>query len=202
MGSMLKSHEGKKIICHFGLSTKNKKVSLLDLLLQWDNQSKKDQSHCRFKIMFSHQGKKAYMKKSDIFSHAKITTVVTEHTCGMLHSNMWLNHPSEYSDGYLGVNIEGMKDIMLLLSQKSHDVCNVPCPMMENYILGWRGISAQYVSTTSTNMFYYFFCKPRLPAFVLWPRTRPCLPRKLLHQWMRWLVLMIHSSTMLRKIMQ
>ena len=62
---MLKSDEGKKIICHFGLSIKNKKVSLLDLLLQWDHQSKKDQSQCPFKITFSHQGKKAYMKKEE-----------------------------------------------------------------------------------------------------------------------------------------
>lgn len=142
---MLKSHEGKKIICHFGLSTKNKKVSLRVLLLQLDHQSKKDQSQCPLKIMFSHQGNKAYMKKPDIFSHAKITTVVTEHTCGMFPSNMWLNHPSEDSGGHLGVNLYGMKDIMFL-SQKSHVACNVPCPIMENYILGWRGISAQYVN--------------------------------------------------------
>ena len=141
--SILKAHDGKKIICHFGLSSKKKKPSLVDELQQRDHLTKKDQLKCPFKIMYSHQGRKANLKKPGIFYHAKITSVVTEHTCGMSPSNMRI---ALQKTGHLEVNIEEMKDILSLLSQKPRVACNVLRLMIENYLPGWKGTSAQYVN--------------------------------------------------------
>ena len=155
--AIVKSHEGKKIMCHFGVSSKKKVVSIIDPLLQREHQSKKDSLQCPFKIMFSHQGKSVHRKKPGIFYRAKITTVVTEHTCGMSPMNMRI---ALQKTGQLEVNIEGMKDILSLLSSKPRVACNVLRPMMENYIPGWRGVSAQYVNNFRKRMLLFLLQNP------------------------------------------
>jgi hypothetical protein len=67
-----KAHDQKKIICHYGLSSKKKKVSTVDPLSQRETlEMRKEQCKCPFKIMYSHQGKRASVKKPGIFYHAK-----------------------------------------------------------------------------------------------------------------------------------
>jgi hypothetical protein len=84
-----KPHDGKKIICHYGLSSKKKKVSTVDPLSQQEIiEMRKEQCKCPFKTMYSHQGKMASVKKPGIFYHAKITMVDPTHTCGMCPRDM------------------------------------------------------------------------------------------------------------------
>jgi hypothetical protein len=62
-----KAHDGKKIICHYGLSSKKKKLSTVDPLSQQETaETRKEQCKCPFKIMYSHQGKRASVKKPGI----------------------------------------------------------------------------------------------------------------------------------------
>jgi hypothetical protein len=82
-----KAHKGKKIMCHYGLSSKKKKkkVSKVDPLSQQEaTKTKKDKYKCPFKIMHSYQGKRASVKKPGISYHAKITNMNYES-----HSYMW-----------------------------------------------------------------------------------------------------------------
>ncbi len=92
--AIVKAHEGKKIICHFGVSTKKKKVSVIDPLLQREHPSQKDLLQFPFKIMFSHhQGKMAYLKKPGIFVMPK--SLQLSLSLNMLVVFQHVNHPSE-----------------------------------------------------------------------------------------------------------
>jgi hypothetical protein len=102
-------HNGKKIICHYGLSSKEKKVSTVEPLSQRETiEMRKEQCKRPFKIMYSHQGKRASVKKPGIFYHAKITTVDPTHTCGMCPRDMQI---VVQRTGHLVVNLVGMKYI-------------------------------------------------------------------------------------------
>jgi hypothetical protein len=138
-----KAHDGKKIMCHYGLSSKKKKVSVVDSLSQREHiGTQKEKCKCPFKIMYSHQGKRASVKKPGIFYHAKITTVNPMHTCGMCPRDMRI---ASQRTGHLVVNVAGMRDILSLLSSTPRVPCQVLRPMIENYLPGWTGIPAQYI---------------------------------------------------------
>jgi hypothetical protein len=81
--SVVKAHNGKKIICHYGLNTKKSTESPFSPSLPREHATRKSKVQCPFKIAYSHQGKKTNLKKPGIFYRAKITNVVTTHTCGM-----------------------------------------------------------------------------------------------------------------------
>jgi hypothetical protein len=84
-----KAHNGKKIMCHYGLSSRKKKVSTVNPLSQPETiKTQKEKFQCPFKIMYSHQGKQASVKKPVIFYHAKITTMDPTHICGMCPRDM------------------------------------------------------------------------------------------------------------------
>jgi hypothetical protein len=81
--AVVKAHNGKKIICHYGLNTKKSTDSPFLPSLPREHATRKSKVQCPFKIAYSHQGMKASLKKPGMFYHAKITNVVTTHTCGM-----------------------------------------------------------------------------------------------------------------------
>jgi hypothetical protein len=113
--AVVKAHNGKKIICHYGLNTKKSADSPFIPSLPREHVTQKSKVQCPFKIAYSHQGRKASLKKPGIFYRAKITNVVTTHTCGMCPVEMRI---ALSRTGHLEVNIEGMKDILSLISQK------------------------------------------------------------------------------------
>ena len=138
-----KAHDGKKIMCHYGQSSRKKKISIVDPLSQREQpETQKEKCNCPFKIMYSHQGKRALVKKPGIFYCAKITTVDPIHTCGMCPRDMRI---AAQRTGYLELNLEGMKDILSLLSAKPRVSCQVLRPMVEKYLPNWTGIPAQYI---------------------------------------------------------
>jgi hypothetical protein len=100
--------------------------------------------------MYSHQGKRASVKRPGIFYHAKITTVDPTHTCGMCPRDMQI---AAQRMGHLVVNLAGMKDILSLLSAKSCVACQVLRPMVENYVC-WTG----FLPNTSPTFINEFFC--------------------------------------------
>ncbi len=130
-------------MCHYGQSSRKKKISIVDPLSQREQpETQKEKCNCPFKIMYSHQGKRALVKKPGIFYHAKITTVDPIHTCGMCPRDMRI---AAQRTGHLELNLEGMKDILSLLSAKPRVSCQVLRPMVEKYLPNWTGIPAQYI---------------------------------------------------------
>ncbi len=107
--------------------------------------------------MYSHQGKRASVKKPGIFYHAKITTVDPTHTCGMCPRDMGI---TAQRTGHLVVNLTGMKDILSLLSAKPGVACQVLRPMVENYVPGWTGIPAQYITNFCIQVLLFLIKNP------------------------------------------
>jgi hypothetical protein len=86
--ALLKSHNGKKIMCHYSLGTKKTRPLIFFPALPCEHVTQKEKIQCPFKIAYSHQGKKASMSKPGIFYCAKIMKVITMHTCGMCPVDM------------------------------------------------------------------------------------------------------------------
>jgi hypothetical protein len=155
--AVVKSHNGKKIICHYGLNTKKSRDSPFFPTLPREHATRKSIVQCPFKIAYSHQGIRASLKKPGIFYRAKITTVVTTHTCGMCPVDMRI---ALSRTGHLEVNIEGMKDILSLLSQKPRVACQILRPMIESYLPQWKGVSAQYVNNFRRRVVLFLMKNP------------------------------------------
>ena len=155
--SVVKAHNGKKIICHYGLNTKKSTESPFSPSLPREHATRKSKVQCPFKIAYSHQGKKTNLKKPGIFYRAKITNVVTTHTCGMCPVDMRI---ALSRTGHLEVNIEGMKDILSLLSQKPRVACQILRPMIESYLPQWKGVSAQYVNNFRRRVVLFLMKNP------------------------------------------
>jgi hypothetical protein len=60
--AVVKAHNGKKIICHYGLNTKKSTYSPFFPSLPREHATQKLKVQCPFKIAYSHQGKKASLK--------------------------------------------------------------------------------------------------------------------------------------------
>ena len=113
-------HDGKKIMCHFGVSFKKKAASkkiddgmpTRDIII-----SKKDSTKCPFRILYSWVDFNKYNKKPGIFYRCRITTLRLAHTCQM--------NPQEHriaiqKSGSLEVDVSGMKDILSMMQEKPH----------------------------------------------------------------------------------
>jgi hypothetical protein len=157
--SIVKAHNGKKIICHYGLSTKKTKptTEVLTPTLPREHATLKEKVQCPFKIAYSHIGRKPYLNQPGILYQAKITTVVTTHTCGMCPIDMRV---ALQRTGHLEVNIDGMKDILSLLAQKPRVPCQILRPMIESYVPQWKGISAKYVNNFRRRVVLFLMKNP------------------------------------------
>jgi hypothetical protein len=138
--AVVKAHNGKKITCHCGLNTMKSTDSPFLPSLPREHAIRKSKVQCPFKIACSYQGTKASLKQPGVFCHAKITNAVATHTCSMCPVDMRL---ALSRTGHLEVNIEGMKDVLSLLSQKPRVACQILCPMLECCLPQWKGLSAQ-----------------------------------------------------------
>jgi hypothetical protein len=153
-----KCHDGKKIMCHYGVSFKKKKELVVDALVPREiSQSQKERCQCPFTIRYSHQGKKVSVKKPGLFYLAKITHVNPVHTCGMCPRDMRI---AAKRTGQLVVNIAGMRDILSLLSAKPRVACQVLRPMVENYVPGWTGIPAKYIQNFRKRVLLFLIKNP------------------------------------------
>jgi hypothetical protein len=126
--AVVKARNGEKITCHHGLNTKKSTDSPFLPSLPRERAARKSKVQCPFKIACSHQGMKASLKKPGMFCHAKITTTHLSRT------------------GHLEVNVEGMKDVLSLLSQKPRVACQILRPMLECCLPQWKGSSAQHAN--------------------------------------------------------
>ena len=198
-----KSHDGKKIMCHYGVSSKKKKEYVVDALLPREIvPSKKELCQCPFRIMYSHQGKKASLKKPGIFYLAKITNVNPIHTCGMCPRDMRI---AAKRTGQLVVNIAGMKDILSLLSAKPRVACNVLRPMVENYVPGWTGIPAQYIGNFRRRVLMFLIKNPNYEHLTYEQALNLTSKKTMSSDEMTELddpFILQNFTTMLRKIMQ
>ena len=102
-------------------------------------------------------GKKASLKKPGIFYLAKITNVNPVHTCGMCPRDMRI---AAQRTGYLELNLEGMKDILSLLSAKPRVSCQVLRPMVEKYLPNWRGTDSKYLMNFRQRVLLFLIQNP------------------------------------------
>jgi hypothetical protein len=110
-------HDGKKIMCHYGVSSRKKKPSRVapGLTPREMPTTRKEETKCPFRIQYSWVGYPGSNKKPGIFYRAKITTLHLAHTCQM--------NPQEHriaiqKSGHLEVDVYGMKDILSLMQEK------------------------------------------------------------------------------------
>jgi hypothetical protein len=66
--------------------------------------------------------------------------------------------------GHLELDIEGMKDILSLLSQKPRVPYQILCSMIESYIPQWKGISNLPTHHTQANGQWYLIRLEREPG--------------------------------------
>jgi hypothetical protein len=110
-------HDGKKIMCHYGVSSWKKKASTAapGLTPREMAMTRKEEMKCPFRIHYSWVGYSGSKKKPGIFYQAKITTLHLAHTCQM--------NPQEHriaiqKSDHLEVDVYGMKDILSLMQEK------------------------------------------------------------------------------------
>ena len=83
-----KSHNGKRISCSFSENTRKRKATVIPLedspvSTREHSATRKQQTKCPFKILYSYVEHKEINKKPGIFYQVKITTVDPNHTCKM-----------------------------------------------------------------------------------------------------------------------
>ena len=153
-------HDGKKIMCHFGVSFKKKTVNkshVEGMPVRDIVPSKKDTTQCPFRILYSWLDLNRINKKPGIFYRCKITTLRLAHTCQM--------NPQEHriaiqKSGSLEVDVCGMKDILSMMQEKPRVKAEVIRPMILRYISVHQGISAQYIANFRRRVLLFLVRNP------------------------------------------
>jgi hypothetical protein len=152
-------HDGKKIMCHYGLSNRKKKPSRVapGLTPREMPETRKEATQCPFRIHYSWVDYARSVKKPGIFYRAKITTLHLTHTCQM--------NPQEHriaiqKSGHLEVDVHGMKDILSLMQEKPRVSAEVLRPMMSRYLSVHQGISAQFIGNFRRRVILFLVRNP------------------------------------------
>jgi hypothetical protein len=126
-------HDGRKIMCHYGVSSRKKKPSRVasGLTPREMPATRKEATQCPFRIHYSWVGYAGSTKKPGIFYRVKITTLHLAHTCQM---NPQEHHIAIQKSGHLEVDVHGMKDILSLMQEKPRVSAEVIRPMMLRYL--------------------------------------------------------------------
>jgi hypothetical protein len=103
---------------------------------------RKKKVQCLFKIAYSHQGKKVKVNKPGIFDCAKITQLVTTHTCGMWYVPCGHMHCPIEDWSFGGEHLGNEGYFVSSISDPSSALSN---SLSKNYIPDWKGVPAQYV---------------------------------------------------------
>jgi hypothetical protein len=152
-------HDGKKIMCHYGVSSKKKKPSRTEEGLNPREimLTQKEVTKCPFRIHYSWVDYTCLSKKPGIFYRAKITTLKTVHTCQM---DPQVHRIAIQKSGHLEVDISGMKDILSLMQEKPRVSAEVIQPMMQRYISVHQGVSAQYIANFRRRVLLFLIRHP------------------------------------------
>jgi hypothetical protein len=111
-------HDGKEMLCHYGVSSRKKKPSTVEpgLIPHQMTKTRKQDSQCPFRIHYSSWvGYGGSNKKPGILYRAKITTLHLAHMCQM---NPQGHRIAIQKSGHLEVDVYGMKDILSLMKEK------------------------------------------------------------------------------------
>ncbi len=152
-------HDGKKIMCHYGVSSRKKRPSQVapGLTPREMPTTRKEETKCPFRIHYSWVDYAGSNKKPGIFYRAKITTLHLAHTCQM--------NPQEHriaiqKSGHLEVDVYGMKDILSLMQEKPRVSAEVLRPMMLRYISVHQGISAKFIGNFRRRVILFLVRNP------------------------------------------
>jgi hypothetical protein len=126
-------HDGKNMMCHYGITSRKKKPSKIEPGLKPCEMpvTRKEETRCPFRILYSWVSYPGLSKKPGIFYRAKITRLHLAHTCRM---NPIEHRIAIQNSGHLEVNVCGMRDILSLLNEKPRVSSKVLRPMMVSYM--------------------------------------------------------------------